>query len=85
VTSSKACDSAKKPLSDDFPDNVHEIIQNANKAGKPLSLRKIQNQLQEDALTITRKTLRRRLLELGYFFGSGEQRNILYETPHILV
>ena len=65
--------------------NVSEVIQglvmSANSAALPLSTPVLRQQLEDKGYKYSKWQLLRILHALGYFYGHGERRNILHESP----
>jgi len=60
---------------------IRSLVQAANRSGTPLATTTMRQQLAEHGHTLSKWQLLRVLHFLGYFYGHGERRNILYEAP----
>jgi len=61
---------------------LREKITNANKAGTPVSTPILRQYLAENGFTLSKWKLLRLLHTIGYYYGHGERRNILHESPN---
>src|ERR1700722_1753357 len=71
----------KKKLDYNIVELIHGFVIAANTSGTPLSIDMLRQKLEENELTLSKWQLLRVLHKLGYYYGHGERRNILHESP----
>ena len=65
----------------DIAEVIRNLIRTANLTGTPLATPILCQKLGEHGYTLSKKQLLHVLHLLGYYYGRGERRNILHETP----
>ena len=71
----------KKYLDHRIPELIRSFIMSANTSGTPLSTQILRKKLAENGYKLSKWQLLRVLHMLGYYYGRGERRNILHESP----
>jgi hypothetical protein len=77
----KTHDRPKKKLNQNVVELIRGFVMAANTSGAPLSTDILRQKLEENEHLLSKWQLVWVLHKLGYYYGHGERRNILHESP----
>ncbi|KAF9581117.1 hypothetical protein BGW38_001985 [Lunasporangiospora selenospora] len=72
----------KKDMDKDYSGKLMDIVTKSNSLGQPNSSTRIANTLKEDyGISRSRRSIRRDLHKLGFYWGKGVRRHLYHDSP----